>query len=256
MRSTRRWFLLVALYMCVIGGPLLVAPHRLPIVFEPNEEVWVRVLGMLLVAMSILQLELSRSGEPFVLRAALLHQAGAVLGLGYLAFAYDSALGRGVLAVVLAVLIGAGTSYLRESKTAAPHAPGPDFVLLPRTARWNLYVTSYTLAYGVLGSLAPLLVFPVIGFPRTDGLWVRAAGCAFLMLSHFNWEVYRAKGSARYILAIYVLRCFILVVLLAMTLAGLPLALLIPAGILGTGVIGTTVSYFPEMRRVKATMTS
>lgn len=247
MRWTRRWFFFVAAYTFGFGATLLLAAPWVPFAFEPIEETWVRVFGALVVGISIFQVELARSGRPFMLRAGLVYQSGAALGLAYMA-SHDSPGARMALAVVLIGLLGSGIGYLREAKDASLPTASADFVLLPRTARWNLYVASYTLVLGILCALAPLLIFPLLGFPPTDGPWVRAAGCALLVLCHINWQVYRAKGSARYIFAIYLLRCFILAALLVMTLSGFPLGLLVAAGLLAIGLVGTTLSYFPEMR--------
>src|SRR5687767_12468683 len=101
MRWTRRWFLFVGAYTFGTGAALLLVPDRLPITFEPNEDTWVRILGMLLISISILEVELARSGRPFMLRAGLIHQIAAAAGLAYLAFTRDS----GPLRVALAVVV-------------------------------------------------------------------------------------------------------------------------------------------------------
>ncbi len=118
---------------------------------------------------------------------------------------------------------------------------------MKRTLNWQLYVSGYTLLFGLPLLTVPNEVIPLLGFKVTGEPWVRLAGMFLLSLSYISFGIYREKAIPMLSYSITV-RAFIFVVLLSLAIGGHPPFLYAIAAIVGIGVVGSTVSYVAEKR--------
>lgn len=112
---------------------------------------------------------------------------------------------------------------------------------------WQIYVSAYTLLFGVPLLAVPDFALPLLGFELAAGPWVRLAGMFLLSLSMISFGIYREKAIALVPYSIAV-RAFIAMVLLSLAIAGHPSFLYVMALIVGIGVAGSTVSFVAEKR--------
>jgi len=245
MRKTSRWNLYVAGYTLLCGVPLLFFPHRVPFIsYTPNDEVWVRLCGMCLLAFAFYNFFISRERQAGIVLASIINQFVFGVVFAVWAFLRATPMLYAVSGVVLLGALGAALSFRKERLT---HVPEP-LEKMPRTAGWNLYVTGYTLVYGLATAVFPTLLLPLLGFARPDGLWVRITGLCFLTLCFFNLVTYGQKGSPGNIWAIMLVRAWFVANLLVLAALGYPTFLVISAGIVGLGVVGTIVTFCREWR--------
>lgn len=122
---------------------------------------------------------------------------------------------------------------------------------MKRALQWQLYVSSYTLLFGLPLLTVPSEVIPLLGFTVTGEPWVRLAGMFLLSLSYISFGIYREKAVALLLYSITV-RAFIFIVLISLAIAGHPPFLYVMAAIVGTGVVGSTVSYVVDRRHFVA----
>jgi hypothetical protein len=124
-----------------------------------------------------------------------------------------------------------------------------------RALKWQLYVTCYTLLFGVPLLTAPNEVLPLLGLAPTREPWVRLVGMFLLSLSYLSYAIYRERAVAMLFYSITV-SAFILAVLLVLAHSGPPPILYAAAAIVGVGVVGSTVSYVRERGPVAMRSTS
>ena len=117
--------------------------------------------------------------------------------------------------------------------------------VMTRTLGWQLYVSGYTLLFGLPLLAVPDEVISLLGFRVTGEPWVRLAGMFLLTLSYLSFGIYRERAVPMLFYSI-VVRTFIVVVLLSLALAGHPPFLYVMALIVGIGVVGSTASYVIE----------
>lgn len=112
------------------------------------------------------------------------------------------------------------------------------------TLRWQLYVSFYTLCFGVPLLFFPNAVIPALGFAPTEEPWVRLVGIGMLGLCYISTVIY-AKRIVSMLLHSIVLRSGFTSVFLALAVNGYP-AFYFVAGVLTFGVVGSTLTYWWE----------
>lgn len=245
MKKSGIWSLYVSIYTMIMGVAFLFFPDHTPYIrFSYEDKAWVLITGMCLMGISYFNWTIFRERPLHILRASILNQAFCLVFLGCVAFLVDLPGVYGVWIMVFVGFVGLWLSYRSEHGSFQPGLQR----LMPRTARWNIYVAGYTFLYGTASAVIPRLVLPWVGFDVPQGMWVRVAGMCFYYLCWFNIITYRNKGPAPIILSIMVLRIWFVLVLLAMGIQGYAWFVYLSAVIVSTGVIGTIISYRSESR--------
>lgn len=244
MGNRRLWSAYVGTCMLAFGVALLVLPPgNAALRYSAADAVWVRVDGMLAVSLAYFNYALMHERHPVFLRVNVICHAGAAAMVSIMALIGRSASVAGMAA---AIWIGVAGTALSLRHEVAPDDAATS-LRLPLTARWNLYVASYTFAYAVATGLVPHVFLPLLGFPDPEGLWVRLAGVLFFSLCVINVIAFLEKGTRRVILAIVTFRIWIVANLLVFGLLGYPWFVYASAGIVGIGVVGTIISYRREL---------
>jgi hypothetical protein len=243
MGHRRLWTAYVGSCMLALGVALLVLPPgNAAIRYSAADAVWVRVDGMLAVSLAYFNFALMHERHHVFLRVNVICHAAAAAMISIMAMIGRSALVGGMAALVWVGVAGSALSLRHE---VAPDNAAAS-LRLPLTARWNLYVASYTFAYAIATGLVPHFFLPLLGFPDPEDLWVRLAGVLFFSLCVINVIAFLEKGTRRVILAIVTFRIWIVANLLVFGLLGYPWFVYASAGIVGVGVIGTIISYRRE----------
>lgn len=114
-----------------------------------------------------------------------------------------------------------------------------------RTLRWQLYVSAYTLCFGMPLLLFPNAVIPLFGFEPTPEPWIRLVGMFLLGLCYLSTTVYRRRVVALLLHSI-IMRSGFALVFLALVLSGQSPSFYLTAAIVGLGVVGSTLAYRSE----------
>ena len=116
---------------------------------------------------------------------------------------------------------------------------------MEKTLKWQLYVSTYTLFFGLPLLLFPNQIIPYFSFDRTHEAWVRLVGMFLLGLCYLSTMVYRKRVTAVLLTSI-IMRSFFAVTFVGVALAGYNPFFYVTAGIVGIGVIGSTLAYRSE----------
>lgn len=116
---------------------------------------------------------------------------------------------------------------------------------MTRTLRWQLYVSFYTLCFGLPLLLFPNAIIPLFGFEPTQEPWIRLVGMFLLGLCYLSTTVYR-KRIVILLPHSITMRSGFTLVFLALALSGYPPFFYLTAAIVGLGVAGSTLAYLSE----------